>query len=216
MTVKLGFAVIWICKYTWSQQDQLKVHGENHDVIVSFGLLFIILLFLSWLFFSLFMFPEVLFRHSAIFMSKTHSALIFFGLYMAMICIFISLSKTCLDTRSFLLESQYPWNTLHRCVHEVITVSRYSFSESFQQYCEGSLVIDSRHSLAIRTFSLLPAPVFLCCFLDEGLVCMPWTLTDFNTQSRAARHMKISDSQVWSSQTSSSFTGAEVNGNIFL
>ena len=47
MTVKLGFVVICICKYTWSQQDLLKVHGENHDVIVSFGLLFIILLFLS-------------------------------------------------------------------------------------------------------------------------------------------------------------------------
>ena len=46
-TVKLGFVVICICKYTWSQQDLLKVHGENHDVIVSFGLLFIILLFLS-------------------------------------------------------------------------------------------------------------------------------------------------------------------------
>ena len=53
-------------------------------------------------------------------------------------------------------------------------------------------------------------------FLDEGLVCMPWTLTDFNTQSRTASHMKTSDSQVWSSQTSSSFTGAEVNGNIVI
>ena len=46
MTVKLGFVVICICKYTWSQQDHLKVHGENHDVIVSFGLLFIIIPFL--------------------------------------------------------------------------------------------------------------------------------------------------------------------------
>ena len=35
MTVKLGFVVICICKYTWSQQDHLKVHGENHDVILS-------------------------------------------------------------------------------------------------------------------------------------------------------------------------------------
>ena len=47
MTAKLGFVVICIYKYTWSQQDHLKVHGENHDVIVSFGLLFIIVLFLS-------------------------------------------------------------------------------------------------------------------------------------------------------------------------
>ena len=47
MTAKLGFVVICICKYTWSQQDHMKVHGENHDVIVSFSLLFIILLFLS-------------------------------------------------------------------------------------------------------------------------------------------------------------------------
>ena len=45
VTAKLVFVVI--CKYTWSQQDHLKVHGENHDVIVSFGLLFTILLFLS-------------------------------------------------------------------------------------------------------------------------------------------------------------------------
>ena len=70
MTAKLGFVVICICKYTWIQQDHLKVHGENHDVIVSFGLLFIILLFLSRLFFSLFMLPEVLFGHSTILMSK--------------------------------------------------------------------------------------------------------------------------------------------------
>ena len=47
MTVKLGFVVICICKYTWGQQDHLNVYGENHDVIVSFGLLFISLLFLS-------------------------------------------------------------------------------------------------------------------------------------------------------------------------
>ena len=79
MTVKLGFVVICICKYTRSQQDHLKVHSENPDDIVSFGLLFIILLFLFWLFFSLFMFPEVLFGDSAIFMSKTHIVLIFFG-----------------------------------------------------------------------------------------------------------------------------------------
>ena len=46
MTAKLGFVVICICKYTWRQQDHLKVDSENHDVIVSFGLLFIILLFL--------------------------------------------------------------------------------------------------------------------------------------------------------------------------
>ena len=46
MTAKLVFVVICICKYTWSQQDHLKVHGESHDVIVSFDLLFIIL-FLS-------------------------------------------------------------------------------------------------------------------------------------------------------------------------
>ena len=51
----------------------------DHDVIISFGLLFIILLFLSWLFFSLFMLPEVLFGDSAIFMSKTHTAQIFWG-----------------------------------------------------------------------------------------------------------------------------------------
>ena len=57
----------------------------------------------------------------------------FFGLYMAMFCIFISLSKIYLDTRSFPLESQYSWNTLFRCVREVITVSRYSFCESFRQ-----------------------------------------------------------------------------------
>ena len=54
-------------------------------------------------------------------------------LYMAMFCIFISLSKTCLDTRSFPLESQYSWNALLRCVREVIRVSRYSFCESFRQ-----------------------------------------------------------------------------------
>ena len=47
VTAKLVFVVICICKYTWSQQDYLKVHGENHDVVVSFGFLFIILLFLS-------------------------------------------------------------------------------------------------------------------------------------------------------------------------
>ena len=47
MTVKLGFVVFCICEYTRSQEDDLKVHGENHDVIVSFDLLFIILLFLS-------------------------------------------------------------------------------------------------------------------------------------------------------------------------
>ena len=40
MTAMLGFVVICICKYTWSQQVHLKVHGENHDVIVSFGLPF--------------------------------------------------------------------------------------------------------------------------------------------------------------------------------
>ncbi len=39
----------WFCssKYKWSQQDHLKVDSENHDVMVSFGFLFIILLFLS-------------------------------------------------------------------------------------------------------------------------------------------------------------------------
>ena len=46
MAVKPGFVVICICKHTWSQKDHLKVHSENPDVIVSFGLLFIILLFL--------------------------------------------------------------------------------------------------------------------------------------------------------------------------
>ena len=47
ITAKLGFVVNGICKSTWKQQDHLKGHSENHDVIVSFGLLFIILLFLS-------------------------------------------------------------------------------------------------------------------------------------------------------------------------
>ena len=35
MAAKLVFVVICICKNTWSQQDHLKVHGENHDVIVN-------------------------------------------------------------------------------------------------------------------------------------------------------------------------------------
>ena len=110
-------------------------------------------------------------------------------IYMAMFCIFISLSKTCLDNRSFPLELQYSWNALFRCVHEVITVSRYNFCESFRQLCEGSLVNDSRNYLAIGTFSLLSAPVFLCCFLDDG-ACVH----SMNTRARthACTHTHIS------------------------
>jgi len=57
MTVKLGFVIICIYTNMWSQQDHLKVHGENHDVFVSLGLLFIIILFLFWLFFFSFHAP---------------------------------------------------------------------------------------------------------------------------------------------------------------
>ena len=101
-------------------------------------------------------------RQCHIYVKDTHCTDLFLVcIYMAMFRIFISLSKICLDTQSFPLESQYSWNTLHRCVCEVITVSRYSFCESFWQKCEGSLANDSRNSFAIRTFCLLLAPVFV-------------------------------------------------------
>ena len=121
MTAKLGFVVICICKYTWSQQDHLKVHGENHDRFLrppiyhsSFSVLTLLL--------SLHALWSPVRRQCHIYFQDT-LRLSFFGLYMAMFCIFISLSKTCLDTHSFPLESQYSWNSCCQDLRSLTLIS---------------------------------------------------------------------------------------------